>query len=54
MLFQAQKRKLGLLESDDVSNLDDIEQNFGKKKGNDDISRIGKNRGMFIIFFCPT
>ncbi|KAK3032142.1 hypothetical protein RJ639_034967 [Escallonia herrerae] len=43
---RAQKRKLGLLEDDDISNLADLvskkEHNFGKERANDDAAVVGK------------
>lgn len=43
--FQAQKRKLGLLEDDDVSKLtENEEENIG-----DDASIFAKSRGMFML-----
>lgn len=48
--FQAKKRKLGLLDDDDISKLGDIasakEQNFVEGKDDDDLTSSGKIRGM--------
>ena len=52
LLFQAQKRKLGLLEDDDISKLagtTSAEQSFGEGKGSGNSTGAGKNRGMFRL-----
>ncbi|KAF2292636.1 hypothetical protein GH714_026199 [Hevea brasiliensis] len=45
---RAQKRKLGLLEDDDISKFADVasakEQNFEERNGNDDVGGIARNR----------
>ncbi|XP_057985077.1 guanine nucleotide-binding protein-like NSN1 isoform X2 [Hevea brasiliensis] len=45
---RAQKRKLGLLEDDDISKFADVasakEQNFEEQNGNDDVGGIARNR----------
>lgn len=45
MFVQAQKRKLGLLEDDDISKL----ANAGEGMSTDDSTTFGKNRGMLIL-----
>lgn len=45
LIFQAQKRKLGLLEDDDISKQCEIED-----KGSDAITGFGKNRGMLWTY----
>lgn len=52
LLFQAQKRKLGLLEDDDISKLAETtsaEQSFGEGKGSGKSTGAGKSRGMFML-----
>lgn len=53
MLLQAQKRKLGLMEDDEKSNLDENvsskRQNFGAD-GNNVATSLGKNRGMLEFY----
>lgn len=44
---QAQKRKLGLLENDDIASTK--EREFGEEEGNDEVASTGKNRGMLIV-----
>jgi hypothetical protein len=52
LLFQAQKRKLGLLEDDDISKLagkTSAERSFGEGKGSGNSTGAGKNWGMFML-----
>lgn len=52
-LFQSKKRKLGLLEDDDISKFGDLasakEQKFEERSSNDDFGGTAKNRGMLIL-----
>lgn len=45
LLIQARKRKLGLLEDDDNSKLDEK----ASLKDSNDFTTVGKNRGIFIF-----
>lgn len=47
MLLQAQKRKLGLVEDDDISKLSEREE----EKGNEDSSGFLKSRGILLSVF---
>lgn len=51
MLLQAQKRKLGLLEDDDIPKLSEKDE----EKGNEDYAGFVKSRGILVKCFrrCP-
>lgn len=54
MLFQAQKRKLGLLEDDDISTLAETSlegHNFGEGKSSHNSTGAGKSWGMLMLIF---